>query len=92
MTLPQRRTNQNPIFASILILVLMAKRMRELQLYEQEESVSLMRYFLWADCTRNYFQRSLRQYGCVDLARAEGFKAAMYMSLWYGSLYVVIEG
>jgi hypothetical protein len=59
---------------------------------DEEEGISLLRYFLWADCLRNSFEKALRQTGCVDISSSEGFNVAMYMSLWYGCLYAVIEG
>lgn len=40
---------------------------------------------------RSNFERALRQSGVVDISSTAGFNVVMYMSYWYGSLYVVME-
>jgi hypothetical protein len=56
-----------------------------------DEVVTLSRYFVWADTMKNHFEEALRKRGNVDLSAPGGMDIAMYMSLWYGCLYVVIE-
>ena len=51
-----------------------------------------MRYFLWADGMRDGFERALKLSGLVDISSSDGFNVVMYMSLWYGCLFVVVEG
>ena len=41
---------------------------------------------------RVHFEDTLKLTGAVDITSADGFYVAMYMSLWYGCLYIVIEG
>lgn len=57
-----------------------------------EELVALYRYFVWANNMKVNFEETLKRTGVVDLDSPDGFYVAMYMSLWYGCLYVVIEG
>lgn len=57
-----------------------------------EELVALYRYFVWANNMKVNFEDTLKRTGAVDLGSTDGFYVAMYMSLWYGCLYVVIEG
>lgn len=57
-----------------------------------EELVALYRYFVWANNMKVHFEDTLKRTGAVDLGSTDGFYVAMYMSLWYGCLYVVIEG
>ena len=40
---------------------------------------------------KTHFEEALRKRGSVDLSGPSGMDVAMYMSLWYGCLYVVIE-
>lgn len=40
---------------------------------------------------KRHFEEALRKRGDVDLSGSSGMDVAMYMSLWYGCLYVVIE-
>jgi hypothetical protein len=53
---------------------------------------SLHRYFIWADRLREYFENTiLKDPGTsVDLAWADD--CGLFMSHWYGALYVVVEG
>lgn len=53
----------------------------------------LHRYFIWANRMRIYFDEVLKKHteGKIDEHRF-GIESMMYMSLWYGLLYVVIEG
>lgn len=49
---------------------------------------SLHKYFIWADAMRLGFERELVQ----EDGTSKDIYTFMYMSLWYGLLYVVIEG
>ena len=53
--------------------------------------ISLHRYFIWANRLRDYFDNAIKNH---DLTR--GIKWAdepgLFMSHWYGALYIVIEG
>lgn len=53
----------------------------------------LHRYFIWANRMRIYFDEVLKKHteGKIDEHRF-GIESMMYMSLWYGLLYVVVEG
>jgi hypothetical protein len=55
------------------------------------EVVTLHRYFIWANRMRTHFDEILarEQLPIKDAAEIESF---LYMSYWYGGLYVVIEG
>jgi hypothetical protein len=64
----------------------------EIRMPRDEELVALYRYFVWANNMRVHFEDTLKRTGVVDLDTPDGFYVAMYMSLWYGCLYVVIEG
>ena len=54
---------------------------------------TLHRYFIWADRMRVHFDRALRarpqQTGSKQNFNLDEF---LYMSYWYGGMYVVIEG
>lgn len=54
--------------------------------------VALYRYYVWANNMRVHFEDTLKRTGAVDITSPDGFYVAMYMSLWYGCLYIVIEG
>ncbi len=41
---------------------------------------------------KDHFESSLQRSGVVDLDSDAAWDVALYMSYWYGSLYVVIEG
>ena len=56
-----------------------------------DELITLSRYFVWADTMKTHFEEALRKSGSVDLDGPSGIDVAMYMCLWYGCLYVVIE-
>lgn len=53
----------------------------------------LHRYFIWANRMRIYFDEVLKKHteGKIGEHRF-GIESMMYMSLWYGLLYVVVEG
>ena len=55
------------------------------------ELVTLHRYFIWANRMRTHFDEILAREQCPfeGVAFIESF---LYMSYWYGGLYVVIEG
>ena len=53
----------------------------------------LHRYFIWANKMRTHFDDILERYGKRKInEHSFGIESMMYMSLWYGLLYVVIEG
>ena len=61
------------------------------------ELLSLHRYYVWANRMREHFDHELRRGGeaGLDSVSRDGaidIEVAMYKSLWYGVLYVVIEG
>src|SRR5207249_3264952 len=41
---------------------------------------------------KQHFYAALRERGAVDLDSEDGFHLTLYMSYWYGSLYVIVEG
>lgn len=59
------------------------------------EIITLHRYFIWADRMRVHFDYVLKN---SDPASSESYKSKegidtfLYMSLWYGMFYVLIEG
>lgn len=53
--------------------------------------ITLHRYYIWANKLRVDFQNILKNKGKLSKAKYD-IEALMYMSLWYGMLYVVIEG
>jgi hypothetical protein len=55
-----------------------------------DELLTLSRYFVWADAMRKHFEETLKRNG-PDLEGPGGIYVAMYMSLWYGCRYVVVE-
>jgi len=50
---------------------------------------SLHRYFIWANRMRTHFDEILSRGGYDEKIE---FESWLYMSYWYGGLYVVIEG
>ena len=61
------------------------------------EIITLHRYFIWADRMKVHFDQVLQGVGPtpvnVDFAKKkEGIDTFLYMSLWYATLYVLIEG
>jgi len=61
-----------------------------------EEFPSLFRYFMWSSLMREYFDQALANSG-TKLDDQDGFlffstKPGIFMTYWYGGLYVVIEG
>ena len=53
--------------------------------------ITLHRYYIWANKLRVDFQDILKNKNKISKAQYE-VESLMYMSLWYGTLYVVIEG
>jgi hypothetical protein len=63
----------------------------------EAELLSLHRYYIWANQMRVLFDDKLKgaRHGALEAVRRDGtidIEIAMYMSLWYGCLYVVVEG
>ena len=63
----------------------------------ETQQVTLHRYFICADLMRADFERSVRADRDPLDAVGDGFKylvtpSGTYMSLWYATLYVVVEG
>lgn len=61
------------------------------------EIITLHRYFIWADRMRVHFDQVLKEVGLKsvsdDLSKKKGgIDTFLYMSLWYGTFYVLIEG
>lgn len=56
--------------------------------------VTLHRYFIWANGVRTIFDSLLEKEAGQDLKERKkwNIEMTMYMSLWYGLLYTVIEG
>ena len=56
--------------------------------------LSLHRYFIWADSMRVLCEEILRnnREEVLKLGSQEQLEFSMYMSFWYGELYVVAEG
>ena len=52
---------------------------------------ALHRYFIWSDRMRVHFENTLKNKEEMDKHIFE-IDAFLYMSYWYGGLYVVIEG
>jgi hypothetical protein len=53
------------------------------------QTVTLRRYFIWANRVRTHFDESLDKKGVPD---EHSIMLEPYMSYWYAGLYVVIEG
>lgn len=62
-------------------------------MHRKSEIVSLHRYYIWANRMRTHFDALLERKaeGKAD-ENAFEVEARLYMSYWYASLYVVIEG
>jgi hypothetical protein len=63
----------------------------------EAELLSLHRYYVWANQMKALFDEKLKGagHGALEAVRRDGsidIEIAMYMSLWYGCLYVVVEG
>lgn len=61
------------------------------------EIITLHRYFIWADRMKVHFDQVLQGVGAklvpVNLVKKrEGIDTFLYMSLWYATFYVLIEG
>lgn len=63
------------------------------------EIITLHRYFIWADRMRVHFDQVLQNLGTDPKPMADklftdekGINTFLYMSLWYGTFYVLIEG
>lgn len=52
--------------------------------------VALHRYFIWANRMRTHFDDLLQSAGATE--KVDQIESWLYMSYWYASLYVVIEG
>ncbi len=53
----------------------------------------LHRYFIWANKMRTHFDETLEKHSNQQNNEHQfGIESMIYMSLWYGLLYVVIEG
>ena len=53
----------------------------------------LHRYFIWANKMRIHFDETLEKHpNQPNNEHQFGIESMMYMSLWYGLLYVVVEG
>jgi len=60
---------------------------------EQSDIVSLHRYFIWCDRMRVHFHQVLEEHGADCALGSRGYiENTLYMSYWYGGLYVVVEG
>ena len=60
---------------------------------KQEQLYALHRYFIWGNKMREHFDEKLRQHP-RNKKEKNGLEieTILYMSYWYGGLYVVIEG
>jgi hypothetical protein len=63
------------------------------------EIITLHRYFIWADRMRVHFDQVLQNLGSDPkpisdklFKNEKGINTFLYMSLWYGTFYVLIEG
>ncbi len=61
------------------------------------EIITLHRYFIWADRMKVHFDEVLKKFGSKAVSgdstkKKEGIEIFLYMSLWYGTFYVLIEG
>ena len=68
------------------------KKLRENDIVNNPVNI-LHRYFIWANRMRIYFDEVLKKHTEKKIdGHRFGIESMMYMSLWYGLLYVVIEG
>jgi len=58
----------------------------------KQKIFALHRYYLWANFMRTQFEEVLVKSKVDKNFDSEGIYKFMYMSFWYGELYVVIEG
>jgi len=58
----------------------------------QEDVVSLHKYFIWSDRMKVHFDGVLKKIEGSNLRKKQSVEANLYMSYWYGGMYVVIEG
>ena len=61
---------------------------------ETEKKIQLFvlhRYFIWSDRMRVHFDNALRNKEKLDHGSFQ-IETFLYMSYWYGGLYVLIEG
>jgi hypothetical protein len=65
--------------------------MRKKVINKQNDLWTLHRYFIWADRMRLHFDNTLKNKENLDEKRFS-IDSFLYMSYWYGSLYVLIEG
>lgn len=63
------------------------------------EIITLHRYFIWSDRMRVHFDQVLHELETIPkpitdkiFKNKEGIDTFLYMSLWYGTFYVLIEG
>ena len=61
------------------------------------EIITLHRYFIWADRMKIHFDRVLKGIKPIPIndelfKKEKGIETFLYMSLWYGMFYVLIEG
>ncbi len=56
---------------------------------KKEDEVTLHRYFIWVDRMRVHYDEALK---IRNKETPLDIDCLMYMSLWYGMMYVVIEG
>ncbi len=59
---------------------------------EDKDIFTLHRYFIWADRMRVHFDAVLNDNRLKGKASQMGVEEFLYLSCWYGLLYVVIEG
>ena len=57
---------------------------------QNEEFFALHRYYIWANRMRTHFDGLIAS-GVVSSGQGE-IEGILYMSYWYGGLYVVVEG
>jgi hypothetical protein len=54
---------------------------------------ALHRYFIWSEQMREHYFAVVTRTGRIPEVRSpDGIRAFLYMSYWYGGLYVVVEG
>ncbi len=58
--------------------------------FQTEQINSLHRYYIWANKMREHFKAVFSQQG--EGTKSFQIESMMYMSIWYGLMYVVIEG
>lgn len=58
--------------------------------FQPDKIDSLHRYYIWANKMREHFEDVLSQQ--AESTKRYQIESMMYMSVWYGLIYVVIEG